>query len=387
MKYLLLLAALLCGCASQPARETPAAGLFEDQRFQPASGYVGAARIFALSAEMKRYLKEDIQQNMHSKDARHALFDALYRKGALKLDYDAAVTRNAAETFEARMGNCMSLAIMTAALARELGLTVQFQRVLTEDSWSRAGDLYFNSNHVNLVLGRPQRDSRYGYDADQYLVVDFIPTSEQARMRAQPVEEKTIIAMYMNNRAAEFMVDGKLDEAYWWARQAIVADPAFVNAYNTLGVIYRRHGELDAAERALRLALKQAPENTIFLFNLAQTLEQAGRLPEAQSVRALLARIEPYPPFYFYKLGQQAMERQDYAEARRLFLRELERSPYYHEFHFALASAALQLGNYKEADQHMKQALENSTTPGERLLYAGKLDRLRAHEPGAVIRQ
>ena len=42
-------------------------------------------------------------------DRRRALIDALYRPGALKLEYDAGTTRNAAQTFEARAGNCLLL--------------------------------------------------------------------------------------------------------------------------------------------------------------------------------------------------------------------------------------------------------------------------------------
>ena len=43
-------------------------------------------------------------------------------------------------------------------------------------------------------------------------------------------------------RAAEALAGGDVGGAYWWARAAIRQDPQFISAYNTLGVIYRRHG-------------------------------------------------------------------------------------------------------------------------------------------------
>ena len=46
----------------------------------------------------------------------------------------------------------MSLVIMTAAFAKELGLRVNYQNVIIDDSWSRHGGLYLLSGHVNLVL-------------------------------------------------------------------------------------------------------------------------------------------------------------------------------------------------------------------------------------------
>ncbi|EEF22127.1 conserved hypothetical protein, partial [Ricinus communis] len=149
-------AALLGGCASQTARQAPAQQLFHDQLFQPAAHPIDTASVFALSPAMRHYVQHDLGNPGPGRDVRRLLFDALYRRDKLQLEYDAAMTRTAAETFAARSGNCLSLAIMTAALARELKMPVVFQQVRIDEVWSRSGSLYFASNHVNLSLGRPQ---------------------------------------------------------------------------------------------------------------------------------------------------------------------------------------------------------------------------------------
>ena len=385
-----LSAALLGACAGPAtmARDT-APPLFHDQLFEPPATPVDTSRVFALSDDMRRYLQREIgggnSANGHAsggRDVRRLLFDALYRKDKLKLEYDSAMTRNAAQTFEARAGNCLSLAIMTAALARELSLPVLFQQVEVDESWSRAGDLYFASNHVNLALGKQRTRYADGYSVDlsNSLVVDFIPVPPQARENAKPLEEQTVIAMYLNNRAAELLSQGKLDDAYWSVRKAIEEDPRYLNVYNTLGVIYQHHGDPLEAEQTLRYAMSQAPDNTIFLANLAQTLESEGKTAEAATLRVRLAQLEPYPPFHFFNLGQEAMAHGDYTRARDMFERELERVPDYHEFNFWLALANYQLGNLKAAETQMARALENSTTRGDHDLYSAKLDRLRAYE-------
>jgi Tfp pilus assembly protein PilF len=379
----ILCAALLAGCASLPqerAVSAPPARLFQDQLFAPPSAPVSAAGLFTVTPAMEAYLQEEVLHKQHGKDKRQALFDALYRRDKLQLEYDSAITRNAQQTFEARRGNCLSLVIMTAALAHQLGLEVQYQRITMDDAWSRSGNLYFSSGHVNLILGQPKLDLSKGYNSQQYMTVDFIPIPELAKQQAQPLDERTVVAMYMNNRAAELLVQNKLDDAYWWARQAVGQDPAFLNAYNTLGVIYQHHGDLAASEQVLRYAWNQAPANTVFLYNLAQALADLGRPQEAQVLRARLAQLEPYPPFYFFNQGQQAMQAGDYGRARDLFQRELERSPDYHEFHFWIAVASFKLGDLARADIHMKLAMENSTTRGDHDLYAAKLDRLKAYE-------
>ncbi|CAN7726265.1 tetratricopeptide repeat protein [Duganella sp. LjRoot269] len=381
--------ALLGGCAGPATVARDAAPpVFHDQLFQPPAAPVDTDHVFALNDDMRLYLQREIGGNggsgrlLGGKDVRRVLFDALYRKDKLKLEYDSAMTRNAAQTFAARAGNCLSLAIMTAALARELNLPVQFQQVEVDESWSRSGDLYFASNHVNLAIGKQRTRYADGISVDMSnsLVVDFIPIPPKARENAKPLEEQTIIAMYLNNRAAELMAQGKLDDAYWSVRKAIEQDPHYLNVYNTLGVIYQHHGDRLDAEQTLRYALSQAPDNTIFLANLAQTLESEGKMDEAAVLRVRLAQLEPYPPFHFFNLGQEAMARGDYKRARDMFERELERVPDYHEFHFWLAMANYQLGNLKAAESQLAHALENSTTRGDHDLYSAKLDRLRAYE-------
>ncbi|TFW15854.1 tetratricopeptide repeat protein [Duganella callida] len=385
---ILCAAAFLSGCASQPsAPVAPRVQLFHDQLFQPPSERIDAARVFALTPAMRDYLHNEINSASQSRDVRRQLFDALYRRDKLQVEYDSTMTRNAAQTFEARSGNCLSLAIMTGALARELGLPVQYQQIEVDEVWSRAGNLYFASNHVNLALGRPRNDHNpymtYSMDTANFLTVDFIPISPKARENAKVLSETTILAMYLNNRAAELLSTGKTDDAYWAARQAAETDPLFLNAYNTLGVIYQHHGDNAAAEQALRYAHDQAPDNTIYLANLAQTLENQNKLEEAGVLRARLAQLEPYPPFHFFQLGQEAMKAGDYARARNMFERELERVPDYHEFHFWLAVANYQLGNLRAADAHMALAMQNSTTRGDHDLYSAKLDRIRAYEAQA----
>jgi hypothetical protein len=145
-------AALLGGCASQPVAHAPTQQLFHDQLFQPASAPVDT-RACLRSARPCAPTCSTTSAHHAGKDVRRLLFDALYRRDKLQLEYDSAMTRNAAQTFEARAGNCLSLAIMTAALARELNLPVQFQQIEVDEVWSRAGNLYFASNHVNLALG------------------------------------------------------------------------------------------------------------------------------------------------------------------------------------------------------------------------------------------
>ena len=214
---------LLAACASGPSPQD-AEQLFNDRLFQPASVRIDAADVFALTPAMKAYLEGDVARLARVRGRQRALFDALYERSQLKLEYDAAMTRNASEAFEARAGNCLSLVIMTAAFAKEMGFIVRYQNVFTDETWSRSGDYYLSIGHVNLSLVRKRGEDPLIRNDSDTMTIDFLPPADLRGARTWVIEEPTIVAMYMNNRAVEALTAGHMDDAYWWAREAIVHD-------------------------------------------------------------------------------------------------------------------------------------------------------------------
>jgi Tfp pilus assembly protein PilF len=378
LRALVLIASLLAaGCATiEP--QGPATELFHDELFAAPSVPITADDVFALSPAMKRFVDVDMDYDRHVKGAAKALVAALYAEDELKLVYDASRTRTAAQTFDARAGNCLSLVIMTAAIARYLDVPVRFQSVASDRFWSRVGGMYFASSHINVTLN-PNQFGRYVIDERLTpITVDFLPADDLLGQRVRAVDEKTVIAMYMNNRAAEALAAGGIDDAYWWSRAAIVEDPDFRSSYNTLGVVYHQHGNLAQAERALRRALTLEPHNTLVMSNLALTYDDEGRHDLGKPLADRVARLEPEQPFFHFNLGMAAMRDHDYATAKAMFEKEARRDPYYHETQFWLAIACLYLGERAEASEHLAIALQNSMTRGQHALYAAKLDRLNA---------
>jgi len=377
---ILLSLALLAGCAGpSPRLSAPPPALFADAAFGPASETVGSAGLFTLSPAMRAHLRSPaFSALLRSRGLERGLVEALYSKNELRLDYDASVTRGAADTYAARAGNCLSLVIMTAAFARELGMSVRFQAVDVDDTWSRDGSLVLVAAHVNIALGhRKPRERLYDDSADRELVVDFLPPPDAARFRTRELDEEELVALFLNNRAAEALVAGRIDDAYWWARAAVHGNPAGATAYNTLGVIYQRHGQPALAERAYRAALERAPESLVTLQNLAPLLAQLGRGEEARALAQRAAAIQPTPPFYYFDQGLAAMKRGDFGAARALFEREVGRAPYNHEFHFWLALAHLRLGDAAQARAQLAQAVDTSTRRDLRDAYSAKLAHLR----------
>lgn len=377
----LLAPLLFTACASAPvsAPPPPATQLFSDAAFKPASEPVGAANLFTLSPAMRAYLDSPaFMSQVRLKGPQHGLVSALYQKGELKLEYESSKTRTAAETFDARVGNCLSLVVMTAAFARELGVPITYQNVMVDHTWSRAGNLYFGSSHVNLVLteNAPAFQRTYS-NVRATLTIDFMRPKDSDDFITHPLEERDIVAMYLNNRAAEALAQERIDDAYWWAREAVRLNPGFITGYNTLAVIYQRRGENALAERVFRAALEREPENLVVMHNLVPVLAALGKTGEADQIKARLAVIEPHPPFYYFNRGMTAMEKGDFEGARNLFAKEVKRAPYYHEFHFWLGIAHWRLGDGRSAHAELKLALDTSTTNASSQRYSAKLSQLK----------
>ncbi len=371
---------LLTGCVATPAMPDVDA-LLADSLFTPIADPPRTADVLALSAPMREYLRDRIAPRVRALGPRRGLYDALHDE--LTVEYDSQTTRTAAQAFESRAGNCLSLVILTAAFARELGIPVRYQSVYGYDTWSRVNGIAFLSGHVNLVLGYGglQYDVWGRPNETDNLVVDFVEANATRRQYTREIPESTVIAMYLNNRAAEMLAEGDLNRAYWWAREAVRNGATFVGGLNTLGVIYRHHGNLAQAERVLRAARQREPDNPTVLTNLAGVVAEQGRAVEAKQILAALERIEPYPPYHFFDLGMRALQRGQFSEALTLFEKEQRRMPYDDEVHFAIAVTSLNLGELKRARRELTMAFENSTTRDRRGIYAAKLEKLKASMP------
>jgi tetratricopeptide (TPR) repeat protein len=373
----LWLSVLLVACASAPPMP-PTPDLFHDALFEAPSTPIDADAALAVSAPMRRYLSDRIVTASRFVDPKRQLFDWLYRKDELQLEYDAAVTRTAAQAFEARSGNCLALVMMTAAFAKEMGLAVRYQVVVGEDALDRSGDLYVSVGHVNLTLADRPPQIGIGLIGPDPLTIDFVPPRNATALRTRTIQERTVVAMYLNNRAVESLTGSRLDDAYWWAREAIRTDPELLSAYLTLGVIYRNRHRPEFAEQALLRVSEREPDNTHALSNRVLVLRDLGRHAEANALAQRLDRLDPHPPFSYFRQGMQALRERRFEAARALFAKEVDRAPYYHEFQFWLAITYLELHDADRATAHLTKAMQVSTTRKDHELYAAKLERLKS---------
>ncbi|MBT9487536.1 MAG: hypothetical protein IV093_08510 [Rubrivivax sp.] len=373
-----LLALALSGCATVALPPEVPPDLLPDAQFGPPGVLVDADAALAVSPAMHQFLRDRVKPLARLLGEREALTMALFQRGKLLLDYDDSRTRTAAEAFETRSGNCLSLVLLTAALAQQLDLHVRYQQVHSEASWSRSGDLLAYSGHVNLVLGGGGAWRRAGGRWDTQLVIDFLPPQDLMGQRSSVIDENTLLGMFLNNRAAEALAAGRLDDADAHVRAALQRAPRLVAAWNTLALLHRRRGDDRRATGAWQQALAAEPDNTRVLANLVDLYSATGRPEAAAPLRARLLQLEPVAPFEWTRRGQAALAEGRHALAREAFLQELARDPFQHEAHAGMAQAEAGLGHLAAVRRHLALARDASPTLQQRALYGAKLDRLAA---------
>lgn len=368
---LVAIAALLSGCASAPV-DTAAdeaalhrlEGLLADDVFDGATASLArerAEQALQFSDEMEQFALRSLVNPADRGNSAQVLYGTLFERGRVMVEYSSDYTRNAHEAFHDRRGNCLSLALMTAAFAKRLGVGARFQLLQSTELWSRGDQLSYLVKHVNVVLlGRLGENTMLG-PYERGLTVDFVPASIRDLRSVREVSETTIVAMYLSNLASESLEEGRTDLAYQLIKQSLRKDPQLAEAYNTLAVILARRAQMDKAEQALRVSIWLAPDGLPGLTNLISLLENrsgAAAHAELAALRAHLKTLQTRPPFADMDEGVLAFQGGDLPRALSAFLRQRERTGVDGRLQQYLAATYARLGRYDEAQAAVAQGLK-----------------------------
>ena len=112
--------------------------------------------VLALTAEMQDFLNTHVDRNGSDTLKLHQLVAAVIDADTFGLVYDDT-TRTASKTFRVRQGNCLSFSNMFVALARGVGLDVEYQEVDVPPDWNLDKDSFVLNRHVNVYVDMGRR--------------------------------------------------------------------------------------------------------------------------------------------------------------------------------------------------------------------------------------
>jgi Flp pilus assembly protein TadD len=354
-------AAAFAACAAVRAPEPfDPRSLFDDAAFAPVEISPEPAELLALDRGQLAGFRAEFAKRREGVPSKRLAFVAYIHDLYARLEYGDATGR-AADVLESGRGNCLGLALLTAALAEELRIPYVFQEVLAPPVWDRRNGMMVVNKHVDVWVFDP------AHPGDEYRmalrrveleqtasIIDFFPMS--TTYPAAYLDNDRVIAMFYANRAGEALIAERLDEAYAYAREALEVDPEFAAAWNILGLVYAHRG-LPLAERTYLYAQSLEPDELTVVNNLAVWYERSGRPGEAARWRARVDAAAAKNPFQDFDRGELAFAKGDYRTASILYRRAANADPYQGEFQFGLFKAYWMMGRKDRALDALRAAI------------------------------
>lgn len=353
MLAIALVLGLLSGCASSPpaAQAVP----WQDEAFgwQPALVQVGRDELFRLDPELQQLARQATWPGASTARRVDELLKLILGADRKGFEYAAGHSTPAAETWRLRRGDCLSLTVLTYAVARAAGLDAQVQEVRAPAVYDRRGDIEHVNRHVNVAFAVQARGpNELASQGSNYIVIDFEPQYATG-FRGRPLDEDGVVARYYNNIGVERMTQGHRDAAYAHFKAAIAADAGYAPAYGNLAVLYRRHGLHADAERLLRQAIALGPEPEVPLAGLHQLLLDQGRPAEARAVAEQLRQYQEGDPYYWIAQGLRQLGQGQSRSAIAALERARDISAGFGEVHRYLALAYWRLGDAPRAREQL----------------------------------
>lgn len=186
--------------------------------------------------------------------------------------------------------------------------------------------------------------------------------------------EKTVSASpsprSFNNLAVALLREKRYDEAVRNASRSLALDPAYVDAYNTLGAAYHDLGLYDrsisAFEKAVYFSGGRAYKS---LMNLAALYSLKGRWREALSAYEKVLKAAPWLDAAYYNMGLTLAQQGRADEALRAFGEALALNPYNARAHLMMGRIFAAKKDGASAERAYREVLKIESSDKEAAAY------------------
>lgn len=382
--FVLLMASLLAGCAGlehSPRDNTTAvqnekpALSFESNLFGEPPDIIDVDDIYHLSAEQQEafltYFNHPARQGIPEHRRVYEYLESITMNFGYKGD-----TYAAAEALNNSSGNCLSLAILTTALAKLAGVETGYQLVDSAPVFESQGSVIFRGQHVRTKLLEPLKERmEWGLVVHRGgLLVDYFPSAgDRFVSNLSPAQYH---AMYYNNLASEAISRNDYNYAFWLLRKVLELTPDNPGAINSMAILHRRAGDPGRSEEIYKYGITHLSSKATLLRNYRVLLMDQQRIEEAENINKRLAELKEPSPFDWLHAAQDAYDNGDFRDALAFYERAVEIAPYLHESYAGMAKAHYMLGNRVSARRELKNAQKFSQQKSVQLLYQAKLTAL-----------
>ena len=279
----------------------------------------------------------------------------------------------ATESMKLNKGNCMSLAILTTALAKTINLEVDYREVTTVPVFEKHEKVILVSSHLQSVIYDPTfvPESDFYYFNKPAIVIDYFPV--KSNWVNKRVLKDALIAQYYINIAANYIVANDLNSAFANAELAYQYDKSSSKIANLLAILHRQKGDAETAEKFYLSAIKMKDANLSVLQNYAIFLKSQQRFDELNKIKDRMKTLDDPNPYAWLEQAYLAKNKNDLKNAETYFKKVIHMAPYVHQAYLGLAQIYYAKGKENQAVNVLKSALEWTYKEDERKLYQRKL--------------
>ncbi|WP_076409289.1 lipopolysaccharide assembly protein LapB [Shewanella sp. UCD-KL12] len=375
----LLVLILLTACSSSPSKKLnlkPQLPQTNQQLFQlPDEQVPSLSQLTSLTPIQVQEIEVFVSQpDIRKLPKNKQVFEYLSKK-LVNFNYEG-VNYTASEAMDNAGGNCMSLALLTFAVAKQLGVKSAFQVMHTEPMLLEVTEnIAVTSDHVRTYLyeesNEVQSATTLFFNRD-YVILDYFPGRYDRTGKV--INEQQFFAMFYRNLAADSLLAGNFDLAYQLLEKGLSYDELYAPLINMMAIIHRRKGDEDTAERIYQYGLDVTDSKISLLSNYYFLLSKQGNTLAAEEIKKQLLQLEDSNPYDWYLIGKSAMKNGDFKSAEVYFNKFLNNTPYYHQAYFDLAKAQYAMGREVLAKSSIKLALEYAELPQSQKQYLAKLN-------------
>lgn len=328
--------------------------------------------IFLLNSSQQRSFLSEINKKRNQGLKLHEALEVVLSSRLSNFTYYGK-TYNAEKTMELNTGNCMSLAILTTAYAKLLGLNFSFREVNTIPIFQKENNLILSSSHVQTIVYDANfiENSNNIYIQKPGIVIDYFPNKNNRVGKA--FGESTFTSMYYRNLSADALIDNKLTEAFMLAEKAFRIDSQNIETINLLAVIHRRAGDDLGAENIYQAGLKIEENSLALISNYIMLLRKQKRFKEASAYQNQLDQLDDPNPYHWLEQAYIAEKNQQTNKAVYYYQKALVNAPYLNQAYMGLYKIFRKKGHKLKAKNMLSKALEWTYEIEQRKQYKQKL--------------
>lgn len=324
--------------------------------------------ILGLSGPMQQFVDKTVAGITRQDHQVKELVKAILSPDQLAMKYEEGETLTASEAFQKHRVNCLSFTTLIVPMLRYLGIKVLFNQVDIPPIWDlQNDDMLVLYQHVNAVAT---------YNNSTRHVIDISMQDYDLYYPQHSIDDRTIQALFYNNRGMEYLLDGDDRQAFLYLRKAIDIKPELPFIWTNLGTLYRRHGKLDVAEIAYRIALEIDPDNLVAISKAGRNYRDMGKLILAGQFDHRAKMFRQNNPYYMYYQARDEVLAGEYEAALDNINAAIRRYNLEHRFYFLQGVIYSALAEEKQAKNSFEKALELTSSQKQQEKYRNKMEKL-----------